>query len=63
VCVPKPQKLAPVKPLIHYVKQYPRAEGMAKAHLSGHYSLAKVGEAYGVSYATMSRAVKAWEGM
>lgn len=61
--IPKPQKLAPVKPLIHYVKQYPRAEGMAKAYLSGHYSLAKVGEAYGVSYATVSRAVKAWEGM
>ncbi|MBU2986646.1 transposase [Saccharophagus degradans] len=59
--IPKPQKLAPIKPLTHYIERYPRNEGMAKAYLSGHYSLAKVGEAYGVSYATVSRAVKVWE--
>ena len=59
--VPKPQKLAPIKPLAYYVKKYGRNEGMARAYLSGHYSLAKVGEAYRVSYATVSRAVKAWE--
>ena len=32
---------------------------MAYAHLSGHYTLAEVGNWFGVSYATMSRAVKA----
>lgn len=60
--IPKPQKLAPVKSLAFFVEKYSRNEGMARAYLSGHYSLAKVGEVYGVSYATVSRAVKAWEG-
>ena len=59
--IPKSQKLGPVKPLDFYVSNYSGKEGMARAYLSGHYSLAKVGEAFGVSYATVSRAVKALE--
>lgn len=60
--IPKPQKLAPVKPLSWYSVHYPeRDQGMAMAYLSGHYTLTQVGEQYGVSYATVSRAVKRLE--
>ena len=38
-----------------------RDEAMAYAYLSGHYTLAEVGNWFGVSYATVSRAVKAVE--
>lgn len=34
---------------------------MAYAYLSGHYTLVEVGPWFGVSYATVSRAVKAIE--
>ena len=34
---------------------------MAKAYLSGHYTLPEVGETFDVSYATVSRAVKLYE--
>lgn len=34
---------------------------IAQAYLSGHYTLQSVGERFGVSYATVSRAVKAVE--
>ncbi len=34
---------------------------MAEAYRSGHYTLAKVGDEFGVSYATVSRAVKEHE--
>ncbi|BCE03008.1 REP-associated tyrosine transposase [Marinicellulosiphila megalodicopiae] len=57
--VPKKQKLKPVKPLDYYQNKFKtRNEAMAKAYLSGHYTLEKVGEHFGVSYATVSRAVK-----
>ena len=60
--IPKAQKLKPVKPLEFYRSQYSdRNTAMAEAYRSGHYTLAEVGEAFGVSYATVSRAVKAWE--
>ena len=35
-----------------------RNENMALAYLSGHYTLEQVGNHFGVSYATLSRAVK-----
>ena len=35
-----------------------RNENMALAYLSGHYKLEQVGSHFGVSYATLSRAVK-----
>ncbi|WP_340124623.1 hypothetical protein [Methylobacter svalbardensis] len=57
--IPKKQKQAPVKPLAYFAERYKtRNESMAHAYLSGHYTLAKVGEYFGVSYATVSRAVK-----
>ena len=60
--IPKKQKLAPAKPLDYYKQQYSnRQEAMAKAYLSGHYTLSEVGEVFGVSYATVSRAVKSFE--
>ena len=34
---------------------------MAKAYLSGHYTLTEVGRHFGVSYATVSRVVKQFE--
>ncbi len=60
--IPKKQKQAPVKPLSYYSDQNEsRYEGMARAYLSGHYTLKDVGRHFGVSYATVSRAVKALE--
>ena len=60
--IPKKQKQAPIKPLAFFAEDYKtRTESMAHAYLSGHYTLAQVGEYFGVSYATVSRAVKVTE--
>ena len=60
--IPKKQKQSPAKPLSYYAKKYiSRDEAMAKAYLSGRYTLAEVGENFGVSYATVSRALKCLE--
>ena len=60
--IPKKQKQAPIKPLSYFAKQYKtRDECMAQAYLSGHYTLEQVGEYFGLSYATVSRAVKQLE--
>lgn len=57
--IPKKQKNAVIKPLSYYQQRYPsRSEAMAKAYLAGHYTLKEVGQYFGVSYATVSRAVK-----
>jgi len=57
--IPKKQKQAPVKPLSYYAERYKtRDECMTQAYWSGYYTLAQVGEYFGVSYATVSRAVK-----
>lgn len=57
--IPKPQVLAPPRPLAWFSEQYPaREDAIAKAYLSGHYSLRQVGEHFGISDATVSRAVK-----
>lgn len=57
--IPRKQKQAPVKPLSYFAERYKtRDEGMSQAYRSGHYTLAQVGEHFGVSYATVSRAVK-----
>ncbi|WP_254776309.1 hypothetical protein [Nitrosomonas sp. Nm34] len=43
----------------YFVDRYKnRNEDMAQAYLSGHYTLTQVGEYFGMSYATASRAVK-----
>jgi len=60
--IPKTQKLAPPKPLEYYRNKYKNiSEAMARAYLSGHYTLAEVGLQFSVSYATVSRAVKTYE--
>lgn len=60
--IPKPQKLSPPKPLSYYRERFgDRNAAMAEAYLSGHYTLAEVGDTFGVSYATVSRAARAYE--
>lgn len=61
--IPKKQKQSPVKPLSWFAERYKgRDESMSQAYFSGHYTLEQVGEYFGVSYATVSRAVKRAEG-
>ena len=60
--IPKKQKRAPIKPLAWFESHFDsRDESMAQAYLSGHYTLETVGNYFGVSYATVSRAVKWFE--
>ena len=62
--IPTLQKLSPPKPLSYYQDTFKvKKEAMAKAYLSGHYALQQVGDFFGVSIATVSRAVKAMEEM
>jgi len=62
--IPKRQRLMPAKPLSYYEEtRVGRKEAMAEAYLSGHYTLEQVGQHFGVSYATVSRAVKAVESL
>jgi putative transposase len=60
--IPGKQKLAPPKPIDYFKRKYsdPK-QAMAMAYLSKHYTLEVVGTAFGVSYATVSRAVKSYE--
>jgi hypothetical protein len=61
--IAKLQKQSPIKPLTYFEKRYSeRHVAMAKAYLSGHYTLESIGQHFGVSYATVSRAVKLFEG-
>jgi transposase-like protein len=53
------------KPLAHYRTEYagdPRT-GMALAYLTGDYAMKAIAREFGVHYATVSRAVKAYESM
>ena len=57
--IPKKQKQAPIRSLDYFDQpERTRNENMAQAYLSGHYTLDQVGQHFGVSYATVSRAVK-----
>jgi putative transposase len=59
--IPKSQKCAPPKPLEYYaapIDDRDRDRAVATAYLDGHYTLQEVGSQFGVSYATVSRAVK-----
>lgn len=61
--IPKKQKQSPVKPLSYFAERYKeRDASMAQAYFSGHYTLEQVGDHFGVSYATVRRAVKRLEG-
>ncbi len=60
--IPRKQKLAPPKPIDYFARKFrDRTEAMARAYLSQHFTLEEVGRAFGVSYATVSRAVKRYE--
>jgi putative transposase len=60
--IPRKQKQSPPRPLSYYANRYAvRDEAMAYAYLSGHDTLTVVGNWFGVSNATVSRAVKAVE--
>jgi len=60
--IPKLQKGRVKKPLSYWDdKGNTRNERMAMAYLSGCYTLYEIGDYFGVSYATVSRAVKAYE--
>lgn len=57
--IQKKQKQPSKKPLKHFVNsRKTRDENMAQAYLSWHYTLAQVGEHFGVSYVTVSWPVK-----
>jgi putative transposase len=59
--IPQRQKRAPPKPLDYFSRRYKdRDRAMAEAYRSGHYTLAEIGTEFGVSYATVSRAAKAF---
>ena len=56
--VPRAQRRPQALPLSQYVAAYPdRKEGMAQAYAAGDYTLSQVARAFGVHYATVSRAV------
>lgn len=56
--IPSAQKRPVAKPLSFYRELYPdRNVAMAKAYLSGGYSMREIGEYFGVHYMTVSRAV------
>ena len=60
--IPRKQKQSLAKPLKYYENNNSDPKkAMAKAYLSGHYTLTEVGAWFGCSYATVSRAVKANE--
>jgi putative transposase len=57
--IPRLQKLASPKPIEYFRRKYSDPKhAMAMAYLSKHYTLAAVGAVFGVSYATVSRAVR-----
>ncbi len=58
--VPRAQRRPQAPPLSHFVNAYADPKkGMVQAYRSGDYSLAQVAEAFGVHYATVSRAMSA----
>ena len=57
--IPKHQRRAPEKPLAYYASRYAdRDRALAEAYRSGAYSMQIIGEHFGVSRMTVSRAVK-----
>jgi hypothetical protein len=60
--IPRAQRRPRSKPLEYYQNRYrdPR-RAMAEAYRTGDYTLKAIGEHFGVHYATVSRAVKAFE--
>ncbi len=60
--IPRVQRRALAQPLSLFADQYaPRREAMARAFLSGAYTMQEVAEHFGVHYSTVSRAVRRFE--
>nr|WP_119628567.1 transposase [Methylocaldum marinum] len=61
--IPRVQRRPVAKPLAEYRSEFAHAPhtGMALAYLSGDHSMKAIAEVFGVHYATVSRAVKAYE--
>ncbi|WJW75450.1 transposase [Thiohalobacter sp. IOR34] len=59
--VPKAQRRPLARTLAEYRNEFPRAEAMARAYLSGAYTMKAIGEFFGVHYMTVSRAVRRFE--
>lgn len=56
------QKQVSIKPITYYQQRnINRDEAISKSYLDGHYTLKGVGAHFGVSYAMVSQAVKAFE--
>jgi REP element-mobilizing transposase RayT len=61
--IPRAQRRPQAKPLSYYQDRYRDSRrAMAEAYRTGDYKLKAIGEYFGVHYATVSRAVKAFEG-
>jgi putative transposase len=59
--IPRAQRRVLTQPLDEFAEQYSRKEAMARAYLSGQHTLAEIARYFGVHYATVSRAVRAFE--
>jgi REP element-mobilizing transposase RayT len=60
--VPKVQRRGLAASLAEYRRSYPsRDEAMARAYLSGNFTMKEIGECFGVHYMTVSRAVRKTE--
>lgn len=59
--VPRIQRRPLAKPLEHYLRLPDRRQAMALAYRSGGYTMQQIADAFGVHYATVSRAVCAAE--
>lgn len=59
--VSRRQRRPLTRPLTAYAANYPRDEAMARAYLSGQYSLAEIALHFGVHFSTVSRVVKRHE--
>lgn len=59
--VPRAQRRAIAMSLAEYERKYSeRREAMARAFLTGFYTMQEIGKHFGVHYATVSRAVRSW---
>ncbi|BDT69067.1 hypothetical protein os1_32550 [Comamonadaceae bacterium OS-1] len=59
--IPRTQRRVNAPPLAHFTAQAERNSAMAQAYATGCYSLKEIATAFGVHYATVSRAVRGAE--
>ncbi len=59
--IPKTQRRPLAKSLEEYRATYTREEAMARAYLSGAYTMKQIGDFFAVHYMTVSRAVRNYE--